>query len=42
MKQISDDFLGYKITDVIITVPANFNNSQRQKKMHIELLDQKF
>ncbi|MCX5856407.1 MAG: molecular chaperone DnaK, partial [Deltaproteobacteria bacterium] len=30
MKQTADDYLGEKITDVVITVPAYFNDSQRQ------------
>ena len=40
MKQISEDFLDYKVTDAIITVPAYFNESQRQAtKMHVKLQD---
>jgi molecular chaperone DnaK len=30
MKQTADDYLGEKITDAVITVPAYFNDSQRQ------------
>ncbi|MDI6776217.1 MAG: molecular chaperone DnaK [Syntrophales bacterium] len=30
MKQTADDYLGQKITDAVITVPAYFNDSQRQ------------
>ena len=30
MKKTAEDFLGYKITDAVITVPAYFNDSQRQ------------
>ncbi|HBZ00924.1 MAG TPA: molecular chaperone DnaK, partial [candidate division Zixibacteria bacterium] len=30
MKKAADDYLGQKITQVIITVPAYFNDSQRQ------------
>ncbi len=30
LKQNAEDFLGHEITDAIITVPAYFNNSQRQ------------
>ena len=30
MKQTADDFLGQKITQAVITVPAYFNDSQRQ------------
>jgi molecular chaperone DnaK len=30
MKQTAEDFLGEKITDAVITVPAYFNDSQRQ------------
>lgn len=30
MKQTAEDFLGQKITDAVITVPAYFNDSQRQ------------
>jgi len=30
MKQTADDYLGDKITDAVITVPAYFNDSQRQ------------
>ena len=35
-----EDFLDYKVTDAIITVPAYFNESQRQAtKMHLKLQD---
>jgi molecular chaperone DnaK len=30
MKQTADDYLGEKMTDAVITVPAYFNDSQRQ------------
>ena len=30
MKQIASSFLGYDVTDAVITVPAYFNDSQRQ------------
>jgi molecular chaperone DnaK (HSP70) len=30
MKQIAEKYLGKKITKAVITVPAYFNNSQRQ------------
>ena len=30
MKQTAEDYLGQKVTDVVITVPAYFNDSQRQ------------
>ncbi|MEY4572764.1 MAG: hypothetical protein RLZ10_2020 [Bacteroidota bacterium] len=30
MKQISEDYVGEKITDAVITVPAYFNDAQRQ------------
>jgi len=30
MKQTAEDFLGQKVTEAVITVPAYFNNSQRQ------------
>jgi molecular chaperone DnaK len=30
MKQTAEDYLGEKVTDVVITVPAYFNDSQRQ------------
>jgi len=30
MKQTAEDFLGQKVTDAVITVPAYFNDSQRQ------------
>lgn len=30
MKQIAEDYLGKKVTDAVITVPAYFNDSQRQ------------
>jgi len=30
MKQTADDYLGQKITDAVITVPAYFNDAQRQ------------
>ena len=30
MKNISEDYLGYKVSNAVITVPAYFNDSQRQ------------
>ena len=30
MKQIASSYLGYEVTDAVITVPAYFNDSQRQ------------
>ena len=30
MKDIAESYLGNKVTDVVITVPAYFNDSQRQ------------
>jgi molecular chaperone DnaK len=30
MKQTADDYLGEKVTDAVVTVPAYFNDSQRQ------------
>ena len=30
MKDIAESYLGSKVTDVVITVPAYFNDSQRQ------------
>ncbi len=30
MKQTAEDYLGEKVTDAIVTVPAYFNDSQRQ------------
>ena len=30
MKTIAEDYLGEKVTDAVITVPAYFNDSQRQ------------
>jgi len=30
MKEIAEDYLGEKVTDAIVTVPAYFNDSQRQ------------
>jgi len=30
MKQTAEDYLGEKVTDVVITVPAHFDDSQRQ------------
>lgn len=30
MKQIAEDYLGKKVSDAVITVPAYFNDSQRQ------------
>ena len=30
MKQITEDFLGHSITDAVVTVPAYFNDAQRQ------------
>ena len=30
MKQIAENYLGEKVTDAVITVPATFNDSQRQ------------
>ena len=30
MKRTAEDFLGVKVTDAVITVPAYFSDSQRQ------------
>ena len=30
MKQIADSYLGEEVVDVVITVPAYFNDGQRQ------------
>jgi molecular chaperone DnaK len=30
MKKTAEDFLGYEVTEAVITVPAYFNDSQRQ------------
>ena len=30
MKQTAEDYLGEKVTDAVITVPAYFNDAQRQ------------
>ena len=30
MKETAEAYLGQKVTDAVITVPAYFNNSQRQ------------
>src|ERR1700759_1708486 len=30
LKQAAEDYLGEKVTDAVITVPAYFNDSQRQ------------
>jgi len=30
MKEVAEDFIGKEVTDAVITVPAYFNNSQRQ------------
>src|SRR5437899_8383482 len=30
MKQTAEDYLGQKVTEAVITVPAYFNDSQRQ------------
>ncbi|MCX7767378.1 MAG: Hsp70 family protein, partial [Candidatus Sumerlaeia bacterium] len=30
MKQTAEDYLGQKVTDAVITVPAYFNDAQRQ------------
>lgn len=30
MKETAEAYLGQKVTDAVISVPANFNNSQRQ------------
>ena len=30
MKETAEAYLGKKVTDVVITVPAYFNDSQRQ------------
>ncbi|HXG37855.1 MAG TPA: molecular chaperone DnaK [Bacteroidota bacterium] len=30
MKQTAEDYLGYKVTEAVITVPAYFNDAQRQ------------
>ncbi len=30
MKKVAEDFLGYEVTEAVVTVPAYFNDSQRQ------------
>ena len=30
MKQVAEEYLGYEVTDAVITVPAHFNDLQRQ------------
>lgn len=30
MKEIAQDYLGIKVKNVVVTVPAHFNDSQRQ------------
>jgi len=30
MKQIAEDYLGQEVKDAVVTVPAYFNDSQRQ------------
>ncbi len=30
LRQAAEDYLGEKVTDAVITVPAYFNDSQRQ------------
>ena len=30
MKKIAEDFLGTEVTEAVVTVPAYFNDSQRQ------------
>ena len=30
MKEVASDYLGYEVTDAVVTVPAYFNDSQRQ------------
>lgn len=30
MKEIAEDFLGQEVSEAVITVPAYFNNAQRQ------------
>ena len=30
MKQTAEDYLGQKVTEAVITVPADFNDAQRQ------------
>ncbi len=30
MRQTAEDYLGEKVTDAVVTVPAYFNDSQRQ------------
>ena len=32
MKQTAEDYLGYKVEKAVITVPAYFNDSQRQEQ----------
>ena len=39
MNQISEDFLGYKVTDTIITITTYFNNSQIQETIDAKFLD---
>ena len=33
MKKTAEDFLGYEVTEAVITVPAYFNDAQRQATM---------
>ena len=33
MKETADAFLGYPITKAVVTVPAYFNDSQRQVEL---------
>lgn len=30
MKKVAEDFLGHEVTEAVVTVPAYFNDSQRQ------------
>ena len=34
MKQIAEDYLGEKVTEAVVTVPAYFNDAQRQATKH--------
>ena len=39
MKKTAEDYLGHEVTEAVITVPAYFNDSQRQApKMRVVLL----
>ena len=38
MKDIAESYLGNKVTDVVITVPAYFNDSQRQATKNAEII----